>query len=815
MKNSSDGCRSSLVGVSGRAALVSLMCLLAASSCGPNGSGDAGTDSGPADTGTGDSGPGDSGPHDSGPDAGPRDGSVDIDSGPSDAHVDPDGGHCGGKTCQANATLNDSCECVCDDGYTANSDNTMCTSPCTGACDTNATCSLDSQNQASCTCIAGYYGSGVVGDCTRNACYRPGVDGGPSNNEGDCPAGANGADNHASCENIGPRGTCVCDQGYVAQTTDGGTLVACLADECSPSPCDPQATCQVTPTGHTCTCTPPLVGSGNPGGCSIVNHCGDTTAYCDRNANCAYDAATGSSCTCHNDFSGTGRPGDCHLNNYCVIDPTYCDDNAVCTFHDLDTPMPGTFCKCKPGYDGHGSPGDCVLHDLCTDTPSRCDAVATCHFTPGVGDGFNCSCPDGMAGDGTPGHCHPGYTDMSSGWFGSCAIRGDKQLYCWGDASQGAIGIGQLDPNRSAGDADNITCPTQVGVATDWLKVVAGQEHACGIRAAGSSTTQGTLWCWGVNGVAQLGYDTFTGQSEGRLIYNSGTPKPVGTDSDWINVYAGWHNTCAMKADHSLWCWGYDYFGAVVNGVASSASWLNGNLNTPSVLAPAKVTIASVSGSDTGWIEVAIGNDHMCGLRDDGSLWCWGKNTAGQLGDGSNTQRDVPVQISAGSGVHWLSVTAGGDHSLAIKSDGSLWCWGDNAFSSCGRGVTEGQMPQANNAPLEVFEIQSNPLPWFTVSAGPQGNHVCGTRQDGSVWCWGSNALGEAAQPLGGLGYITVPLPARGLPTGVLFDSVHAGSSYTCGLDTKHRIWCWGQNVYGQLGQCLTDDSNATPSQTK
>lgn len=798
-----------------------------------------GADGGPTDN---DSGPinNDSGPDlDAGTDGGhgedAGDGGVVVDGG-TDGGVD----RCAGApVCAANAEYNSSCECRCKQGFIGNTDNSVCVA-CD--CDSHATCSLSASDTLLCTCGPGYTGSGQPGQCLFNPCYRPASEGRPANLDGPCPAGVDGGDNHASCEIVADEGRCFCDEGYVAQTSDAGTILACRFDECSPSPCDDNATCEVTSSGHTCACIAPLVGNGTPGNCKPANHCGETPAYCDTQADCLYNEMDGTSCKCHLDFDGTGRPGDCHLHDHCTADPTpFCDENAICSFHDRSTTTcapacsssqtcenghcvnPGSSCACKPGYDNSGSPvgapGHCTLHNFCNDTPSVCAVGATCTNHPADGVLFTCACPVGQAGEGTPAHpCHAGYDSYSTGYFGACAIRADQKLFCWGDASQGAIGNGQLDPSDGDGAANNITSPTQVGLAADWLQVSGGQEHVCAIRSAAGSQTQGTLWCWGLNGNGQDGYDTFTPADAAHhpeLGYNSGTPKQVGASADWTKVVAGWRNTCALKADTSLWCWGYNEYGVVVNGVASTAPWLSGVNTAPSNFIPTMVTIASLSGSGTGWTDVVLGDDHVCGLRDDGSLYCWGNNLSGQLGDGTNIERDVPVQISAGASLSWNAVAAGRDHTLAIKSDGTMWCWGDNAAAVCGQGILTGQLPQPRNTPGEVIEPRFNDSPWADLSCGPQDDHCCAIKADQSLWCWGYNAHGEAGQPTGGIGYVTIPLAVRGLPAGVTFSSVEAGGGFTCALDTTSRLWCFGSNGSGELGQGSIASFNTVPTLTQ
>ncbi|MEO3939224.1 hypothetical protein V3N99_21100 [Dermatophilaceae bacterium Soc4.6] len=186
------------------------------------------------------------------------------------------------------------------------------------------------------------------------------------------------------------------------------------------------------------------------------------------------------------------------------------------------------------------------------------------------------------------------------------------------------------------------------------------------------------------------------------------------------------------------------------------------------------------------WVSVSAGMFHTCGVRTDHSLRCWGINIDGELGIGKppSIKRVVPSQV--GASANWASVSAGSDHTCAIRTDRSLWCWGFNTAGQLGLG----------RRPFEVdVPIQVDTAAWAGVSAG--GGHTCGVRTDHTLWCWGLNNDGQLGS--GGSRIVTKWVPTQ-VGTGRIWASVSSGTFATCGLRLDHTLWCWGNNDHGQLG---------------
>lgn len=343
------------------------------------------------------------------------------------------------------------------------------------------------------------------------------------------------------------------------------------------------------------------------------------------------------------------------------------------------------------------------------------------------------------------------FVSVATGLRFTCGVRHDGTMYCWGDNGQKQLGISSAQ--------GIILWPTQLG-GSRWQAVTAGQNHACALDASN------LLTCWGVADSGQLG-----------KTVASGDPVPNGqtvqlADTDWTAVGAGAYHTCAKKQDNTLWCWGANFAGQLGLGVTRVANPETGKSqwNTPTKI-----------NEDADWALLAVGSSHACATKNDATLWCWGSNSDGQIGSGSNTTAFAPTQVGH-AGAVWAS--AGGSHTCATYGDGTLACWGLNDAGQLGDGTTA-----KKNIPTAVPGND-----WAAVEVG--ASHTCAIKTDGTLWCWGDNTYGQ-------LGDGTTAGHVQ--PTEVRFAAgpwaaLSLSSANSCGLLSTGSLYCWGDNSKGQIG---------------
>ena len=232
-----------------------------------------------------------------------------------------------------------------------------------------------------------------------------------------------------------------------------------------------------------------------------------------------------------------------------------------------------------------------------------------------------------------------------------------------------------------------------------WRVISAGENFSLAIKA------NGTLWGWGING-------NRLGLGLGNLA-NQNLPVQIGTDNDWQTVSAGSTHSLAIKSNGTMWSWGNGQFGQLGNGTFNSA--------TPNV---------TQIGTATDWSSVSAGYGFSLAIKTNGTLWAWGLNNSGQLGDNTLIDKNLPVQI--GTATDWLRIDAGGQHSLGVKTTGSLWAWGNN---------TNGQLGNGNNTnspiPIQIGTLSN----WSLVSAG--FDHSLATDNSNLLFSWGNNVNGQ------------------------------------------------------------------------
>jgi alpha-tubulin suppressor-like RCC1 family protein len=309
---------------------------------------------------------------------------------------------------------------------------------------------------------------------------------------------------------------------------------------------------------------------------------------------------------------------------------------------------------------------------------------------------------NGQLGDGTTtNHSTPvdvvgltsGVTAIDAGWSHTCAIVSGGGVKCWGNNGDGQLGDGTTTNHSTPVDV--------VGLASGVTAIAAGDGYTCALVSGGG------VKCWGNNGYGQLG--------DGTMDHRNTPVDVVELASGVTAVAAGYGHTCALLSGGGVKCWGRNRYGQLGNGTTTNSS------------VPVNVT-----GLDSGLTTIVAGGDHTCALVSDSGIKCWGDNGLGQLGDNTTDDRSTPVDVvGLPSGV--TAIAAGYDHTCALVSGGGARCWGRNSEGQLGDGTTD-----PSSTPVDVAGLVSN-----VTAVAPGWYHTCALVAAGRLKCWGLDSNGQ------------------------------------------------------------------------
>lgn len=343
-------------------------------------------------------------------------------------------------------------------------------------------------------------------------------------------------------------------------------------------------------------------------------------------------------------------------------------------------------------------------------------------------------------------------TDVQAGVFHACATLTDGSIRCWGGNGSGQLGDGTTTRQLS---------PVAVTGVMGATAVATGMEHTCALR------TDGTVWCWGHNGYGQLGDGTTDFRQH---------PSPVPEFGGVTRIAAGADYTCAVSAGKA-YCWGVNGFGQLGIGEATQRQ-----------TSPVQVVNLDEV------VAIAAGWSHTCAVLEEGSVFCWGSNSSGQLGTGNTQDHAFPVRAGSFSGAQ--SVACGDYHTCALSNNPArIRCWGENSDGQLGNGTSIN-----SSTPVSVtFSVPAGEYP-VHVTAG--GFSTCAVLNTGTAWCWGNNGMGQL-----GLGHYQDQRSPVLVPGSNGLVRITAGAYFTCALNAVGNIWCWGLNEFGQLGTGNTEST--------
>jgi serine/threonine protein kinase/alpha-tubulin suppressor-like RCC1 family protein len=335
---------------------------------------------------------------------------------------------------------------------------------------------------------------------------------------------------------------------------------------------------------------------------------------------------------------------------------------------------------------------------------------------------------------------------LSVGAAHACLVSFGGSLHCWGDNSAGQLGdatdVGRLRPVRVLGEFA-------------FVQVSAGTAHSCAV------TTVGDAYCWGSDSRGQLG--------DGTTVRRTAPVRVAGSDRYRLVASGGAHS-CGITSRSDVVCWG-----------ANDRAQLGDLSSAPFRSVPGPVRVGS-GGAVTA---LATGLAHSCALASDGQAYCWGANDAGQLGDGTRTERAVPAAVAGP--LRFRSLAAGAQHSCGVTVRGQVACWGRNQELELG----------SRGAGARAVTPVLVPLPsdFVAVLAAAGAGSSCALGERGDAWCWGRNHAGQLG---------TRARDGRALPARVVgpqsLATIAVASTHACALTTSGEPLCWGANRVGQLG---------------
>ncbi len=363
---------------------------------------------------------------------------------------------------------------------------------------------------------------------------------------------------------------------------------------------------------------------------------------------------------------------------------------------------------------------------------------------------------------------------ISTGYMHTCAIASDNKVYCWGTSFEGELGIGTDYAERLVPTAVIQGDLPAIGVK----QVSAGSEyHTCAVGLDDKA------YCWGAGYYGQLGDGTENTTSIPVSVSQGNRPS---LSAKQISI--GYDFSCVIASDDKVYCWGINEYGELGNGTSNVQL-------TPGKLFNTTQSFQSVS-------QISTGYNHACAISN-GDLYCWGRNENGMLGTGSNNIISKPSPVDQGAMVFndVLQLSAGSNTACVVGADNAAYCWGNNNYGQIGDGSEIRSL-----IPKAVHKGDRQNLSVKQISVGDY--HTCAIAFNDRVYCWGRNWDGQ----LGGgsnFAFSSVPVAVlQGAMPSLAAKSVSVGYNFTCAIALDDKVYCWGYNGSGELGNGNTVNSN-------
>lgn len=335
-----------------------------------------------------------------------------------------------------------------------------------------------------------------------------------------------------------------------------------------------------------------------------------------------------------------------------------------------------------------------------------------------------------------------------------------KRVLTWGSNSNDTLGSGSGQTSRSSPG-------TITGDSLSWDSVVMGNSHVLALN-------NGQIFSWGDSSNGALGNDCGTGS------VNTPT-KVVEPNQCWKLISANGNISGGIKTDGTLWTWGQGSSGALGAGFTIAV----------------RSSPGTVQGGGTTWCQLSVGWYTSGAIKTDGTLWMFGCNWCGQLGDNTQNDKCSPV-TTAGAGNNWCQVFSNRWNVGGIKTNGTLWTWGHNGLGQLGDNTTTNR-----SSPGSVAGGGNN---WCSITFSSQ--HVAALKTDGTIWTWGRNEAGQLGNNCSGIANWTCS-PGTVAGGGTTWCQTSIGGDSSSGIKTDGTLWTWGCNQFGRLGTNNTTDRSS------
>jgi alpha-tubulin suppressor-like RCC1 family protein len=500
------------------------------------------------------------------------------------------------------------------------------------------------------------------------------------------------------------------------------------------------------------------------------------TGTCEATGYCSYPDGACSGGQRYSPGAGDGLGGVCVGGSSTCggVDQACCGE--LCGEH---LACDATTMTCGCGDDGEPCCGGtvCSANATCGD-----DAICACG---GIGEPCcgGTTCDTGISCNA--GTCSAGATQIAIGAGHACALRPDRSVWCWGsDYKPWATQMpGLLNPTIGS------VVPKRIAGLADVEEIRAAEMHTCARKV------DGTLWCWGHNEAGQLGNGSNT---------SSSVPVQVTGLTNVTLFDGGRHHTCAVgsyNGTQGLWCWGRNGRNNKNSGGTfdQTLSRLGNNAFADSNV-PVAVDLSAAASAGQTVRALSTGNYYSCVVMSDNTVWCWGKGTNGQLGNGGAASSKVPVQVNlagvtlpSGATIDEVTCSDGSGYknaSTCMRLDtGAAYCWGT------ANELGDGSVAQ-RNAPTAPVTMTALGSATFKQLASAADVH-CGLSTAGDVWCWGFNHNGVLGINDGtNTTNRTTPAKALVLTGATQLDMSHRTA---CAIDGQQQLWCWGANKRGPI----------------